>query len=164
MDEQAGMQQVFLSPPESFHTSFIFNNLELFLSEWCACCLVAGAVVLLASRPCVNTSLWTKCHRCDSFKKASDIVIFLPTQVSKRLLWLPPSSSLLTAAMPSHLIEWLCMKVNGHPQASTGIIVDDDVHTFVLCRDSTASLWIKSYFHHLKTAPANVNPLFPFLW
>lgn len=55
------------------------------------------------------------------------------------------------------------MKVNGHPQASTVVIVEDDVHVFVLCRDSTASLCIKAHFHYLKTAAAKVNPLFPFL-
>lgn len=63
-----------------------------------------------------------------------------------------PSSPLLTAAIPSHLIEWLCMKVNGHPPASTVVIVDDDAHVFVLYRDTIASLCIKAYFHYLKTS------------
>lgn len=63
-------------------------------------------------------------------------------QDAKRLLRLPPSSQLQTAAIFSHLIELLSIKVNGHPPATTIIISDDDAHVFVHPRDTTATLYI----------------------
>lgn len=67
---------------------------------------------------------------------------FLTNQGAKKVTVTAPSSPLLTAAILSHLIEPLSMKVNGHPPVTSIVISDDVAQVFVRCRDTTASLCV----------------------